>query len=123
MLWFLTFWLALSFVAGLVANMRGRDGIGWFALAIVISPFVAGLLAFVLPRKELPFGENESPPVQQGVDSVSSLSTFKPDGVYAGVTYMVTPDSAILAITPSGLVRFQNIEEFLAATYNNRIAS
>ena len=112
MLWVLVFWLALSFLVGLSANMRGRDGIGWFAIAIVISPFIAALLAFMLPRRPAPFSEDTVP----SADSHPLASTFKPDGVYAGVTYMVTPDSAIVAITSKGLVRFGNIDEFLAAT-------
>lgn len=121
MLWILVLWLALCFLVGLAANMRGRDGIGWFAVAIVISPFVAGALVFMLQRKPLPFSD-EIARSQPANDSPPLTSTFKPDGVYAGVTYAVTPDSAIIAVTPKGLVRFKNIDEFLTAISEQQVA-
>lgn len=111
MLWLVVFWLALAFIVGLIANMRGRDGIGWFALAILISPFLAGLLVLVFARKPSPL---EQAPATSSKRR-PMLSTFKPDGVYAGIAYMVTPDSAIVAATPEGLIRFRTIEDFLAA--------
>ena len=42
-------WIALSSVVGLAASTRGRDGGGWFVLALVISPLIAGLLVLALP--------------------------------------------------------------------------
>ena len=44
------FWLGLAIVVGVAANTRGRHGWGWFLLAIVISPLLAGLLLLALPR-------------------------------------------------------------------------
>ena len=111
MLWPVVFWLALAFIVGLIANMRGRDGIGWFALAILISPFLAGLLVVIFAPKPSPFEQVS----EASSDRSAVLSTFKPDGVYGGIRYMVTPDSAIIAATPEGLVRFRTIEDFLAA--------
>jgi hypothetical protein len=45
------FWLGLAIVVGIAADTRRRNGIGWFFLAIVISPLLAGLLLLALPRR------------------------------------------------------------------------
>jgi hypothetical protein len=42
-------WIALCSVVGVAASTRGRDGGGWFVLALVISPLIAGLLVLALP--------------------------------------------------------------------------
>jgi cbb3-type cytochrome oxidase subunit 3 len=36
-------WLGLSVVVGIAAGNRGRNGFGWFLLALIISPLLAGL--------------------------------------------------------------------------------
>ncbi len=46
----LLLWLGLAMIVGVAANTRGRSGIGWFFLSIVISPLLAGLLVLALPR-------------------------------------------------------------------------
>ncbi len=43
-------WLGLAIIVGVAANTRGRDGFGWFALAVIISPLLAGLLVLALPN-------------------------------------------------------------------------
>jgi multidrug resistance efflux pump len=43
------FWLALSFVIAGLASSRGRSSIGWWVVALLISPLLAGVLVFVLP--------------------------------------------------------------------------
>ena len=43
-------WFGLAIVVGVAANTRGRDGVGWFLLAVIISPLFAGLLVLALPR-------------------------------------------------------------------------
>jgi hypothetical protein len=48
----LLLWLALAIVVGVAANTRGRTGFGWFCLAVVISPVIAGLLVLALPWQE-----------------------------------------------------------------------
>jgi flagellar basal body-associated protein FliL len=44
------FWIGFAIVVGVAANTRGRSGGGWFLLTILISPLLAGLLLFALPR-------------------------------------------------------------------------
>lgn len=42
-------WLAASVLVAVAANTRGRNPIGWFLAAAVISPLFAGLLVLALP--------------------------------------------------------------------------
>lgn len=46
MFWFL--WIAISVVIGVLASKRGREGIAWFFLALVVSPLIAGLLLVIV---------------------------------------------------------------------------
>jgi hypothetical protein len=45
------FWLILSVVIGVVASNRGRSGIGWFFLSMLISPVLA--LLFLIACRDL----------------------------------------------------------------------
>lgn len=42
------YWIALSVVIGAVAGARGRESVGWFFLALVTFPLVAGLLLLIV---------------------------------------------------------------------------
>lgn len=44
----LGFWIGLSVIVAVYASRVGRSGIGWFLLAFIISPILAGLLCLVL---------------------------------------------------------------------------
>jgi hypothetical protein len=46
--WF--FWLVLAGVIGAVAAARNRSGFGWFVIAVLISPLLAGLVLALLGR-------------------------------------------------------------------------
>jgi hypothetical protein len=118
--WIIPFWVASALVVGVVAKRRGRDGINWFMFALVVSPFLAGLLAWVLPRPNHAIGETEL----QKPHTAPNMRPkhFVPDGMYAGIPYRVTPDSAIDALMPNGFVRFQNMELFLAAAAHKTAA-
>jgi hypothetical protein len=50
MLSILFFWLVLAIIVGVAAGSRGRNGLGWFLLAMVLSPLLAGLLVLALPK-------------------------------------------------------------------------
>lgn len=45
------FWLIAAAVVGVIASNRGRSGFGWFILACLISPLLAGILVLVLRSK------------------------------------------------------------------------
>lgn len=47
---FIGFWVLLSIVVGVAASSRDRSGFGWFVLALLISPLIAGLLVLALGR-------------------------------------------------------------------------
>jgi hypothetical protein len=42
-------WLVFAIVVGSAAGGRGRSGIGWLVLALILSPLIAGLLLAILP--------------------------------------------------------------------------
>ena len=42
-------WLLLSGIVGVAANARGRSGISWFLISIIISPLLAIILVLALP--------------------------------------------------------------------------
>ena len=62
---FVLFWLGFSLVVGVLASNRGRTGIGWFFLSLVISPLIAGLLVLasdnLKTRREAPSYQTHAP--------------------------------------------------------------
>lgn len=46
-------WFVLAIVIGFVAVERGRDGVGWFFLSLLLSPIV-GAIALALCPPRLP---------------------------------------------------------------------
>lgn len=44
------FWFLAAVVVGVIAGSKGRSGFGWFVLAVLISPLLAGILVLVLGR-------------------------------------------------------------------------
>jgi hypothetical protein len=51
------------------------------------------------------------------------MTTFESDGVYAGIPYRVHPDASIEAIMLGGLIKFNNMDQFLAAAAEKSDAS
>lgn len=47
-------WFLFSIVAGIIAGSRGRSGIGYFALSVVLSPLVGIILAAAMPSLAKP---------------------------------------------------------------------
>jgi hypothetical protein len=46
-------WIALSIAVGAFAHVRrGRNGLGWFVLALIVSPLVAGVFCAILREKD-----------------------------------------------------------------------
>jgi hypothetical protein len=44
-------WLALSIVIGVAAARRGRSGLSWLFLSLILSPLVAAILLALLPDR------------------------------------------------------------------------
>jgi hypothetical protein len=57
-------WLATAALVGAIASNKGRSGIGWFILAVLFSPLLAGIiLAIVLlatPKREAEYLRNRN---------------------------------------------------------------
>lgn len=47
---FILGWLIFSAVAGIIASAKGRSGVGYFLISLVITPLVGLILAIALPR-------------------------------------------------------------------------
>jgi hypothetical protein len=49
----LLFWLVGAIVVAIAAGARGRSGLGWFVLAVILSPLIALVLVLVMPNLKL----------------------------------------------------------------------
>ena len=49
-------WVGFAVVVAVFAARQGRSGFGWFVLAVLISPLLAGLLCLALGSKHAPVG-------------------------------------------------------------------
>ena len=65
------FWCLFAIAVGVAANARGRDGVGWFLLALIISPLVALLLVLVMQKGGSP--DAARPPSFVGVGLTMAL--------------------------------------------------
>ena len=56
-------WVIVSIIVGIAANARGRNGVGWFFVSILLSPVLALLLLLVFPplkaQESLEFNDAE----------------------------------------------------------------
>lgn len=46
----LFFWVFFAALVGVAAGARGRSGVGWFLLALILSPLLMIILVLVLPN-------------------------------------------------------------------------
>ena len=98
-------WIVFAIIVGIAADMRGRNGFGWFTIAILLSPLIAGLLLLALPCVELATKTALSQP----------QPAFKPEGVLKGLPYRLLEDGTVDAMMTGGLVHFRDMEQFRAA--------
>ncbi|MCF6246890.1 MAG: hypothetical protein L3J69_05960 [Desulfobacula sp.] len=63
-MFFLT-WLALCFIAALIASGRGRSGVGFFFLAFFLSPLVGILAAIFVKENAIKIKENLAAAVEK----------------------------------------------------------
>lgn len=61
--WFL-FWLVFAVVVGVIAGSRGRSGIGWFFISVLISPLLGLILVMCLPAEAVP--KHQASPMDVG---------------------------------------------------------
>src|SRR5262249_26312322 len=113
------FWLGLAIIVGVAGNTRGRSGLAWFLLSLLITPILTGLLLLALPkiepqaerRRTGPFTKTSSMPGR----AARTEGPFLPDGVLGGIPYRVLPGGLIDAVMSGGIVRFRDMEQLLAA--------
>ena len=43
-------WVIFSVIVGILADQRGRNGVGWGFLAAMISPLLSGIILFIIPN-------------------------------------------------------------------------
>src|ERR1051326_8281307 len=46
------FWFVFSIVVGVIAAARGRSGLGYFLLSLIITPLLAVILVALLPKRD-----------------------------------------------------------------------
>ena len=61
--WFL-FWLVFAVVVGVIAGSRGRSGVGWFFISVLISPLLGLILVMCLPAEAAP--KHQASPMDVG---------------------------------------------------------
>jgi hypothetical protein len=123
-------WVGIAFLVAIAAGARDRSSVGWFFLAVIISPVLALIALLVLPnlRHEAileKIAANQQRPEPQPLPSggwgrkVTRVTVdrtprpFEPDGVYSGVPYRVGSDGSIDAIMHGATVKFRNFDKFV----------
>ena len=74
-------WPLLALVVAAAAQSRGRSGLGWFILAVVLSPLVGLILVQLLPNLRY---ERLIASLAVGPDD-ARLGAFEPEGIYADI--------------------------------------
>ncbi|WP_374120278.1 zinc ribbon domain-containing protein [Mesorhizobium onobrychidis] len=92
---FLLFWLGLSAIVGVAAGKRNRSTFGWFLLAILISPLLAGLLVLAL-------GDRRPPPSQYTVQ----MPVTGPGITFGPILEKQCPDCAEMVKADARICRF-----------------
>jgi len=129
-------WLILAVIVGVGANTRGREGGGWFLLAVIISPLLAGLLLLALPRKPKPppgygvyFSEilpgggkrREARRAREQIEQDQHKGVFRPDGMVAETPYRLLPNGEIEALIQGSIVRFQSVDHLRSMKNTERV--
>ena len=58
----ITGWFVFSILIAFIANLRGRNGIGWFLISLMLSPLIGLILVLALPKQ----GEAGAPRDESG---------------------------------------------------------
>ena len=86
----LFFWLLCAVGVGAIASSKGRSGIGWFLLAVIISPLIAVIIVAAIGQPVL-----------------------SADRTYFGVPYEERRSGEVFAMIDGGRMRFRGMHEFI----------
>jgi hypothetical protein len=105
---FVLIWLGFAVAVAIAANTRGRSGVGWFFLAALISPLIAGLIVLALPSlaAQAPIG---------------AALPFTPEAVLEGIPYRRTTSGEIEAMLPGGRALFRDLDQLSAVAKGGTI--
>ncbi len=72
-------WIVLAIAVGIIASQRGQNGGGWFVLAILITPLIAGIILFLLPDKhvELDVDSIRGGTASKGNENIENRYSYK----------------------------------------------
>ena len=84
---FIAFFIVFCVVVGIIANSRGRNGLGWYLLSLLATPILMLVLLLCLPRvgykgqtfetaPKAPAITEKAPPRQEGDDLVTDTMLF-----------------------------------------------
>lgn len=59
-------WFVFSIVVAIIADSRGRSGMGYFFISMLLTPVIGGILALALPNL------SSSPPVTADGEAIST---------------------------------------------------
>lgn len=118
--------LALYFLPALIASNKHRNAGAIFALNLLLGwTFVGWVVALVwsLTKDGVVVTETGSDVVERVRSQRPEYQTvsqppdhsFEPDGVLNGLPYRVLEHGAVAAMMKGGLVRFRDMDQFLAA--------
>jgi hypothetical protein len=65
----IAFWVILALVVGYGATRKGRSGVGWFLLSVLVSPLIAGILLIIV-------GQSSTRVVAPRPDHVATLTSL-----------------------------------------------
>jgi phosphotransferase system glucose/maltose/N-acetylglucosamine-specific IIC component len=98
----LVIWFALALAVGYGASQKGRNGFGWFLVALLFSPLIGGLFVLAMQRNVAPVAAAPvhaaaiPAPRPDHVAVLSSLSDLHDRGVLSDDEY-ATKKADVLA--------------------------
>ena len=77
-------WLALSIIAGVIASNKGRSGIGFFLLGVILSPLV-GIIAALIVAENIDVTEKQKLDTGTGKKCPYCAEIIKPEAKFADI--------------------------------------
>lgn len=79
----LVVWLLLCAVVGAAASSKGRSGVGFFLLSLILSPLIGGIVALIVPR----IGPTPVQVVESPAQKLASLADLRDRGAITAEEY------------------------------------